>query len=912
MEALPLVLEQSEGQVSEMWRFIKSSGVYALASVVTPFISLLLAPFLTHILSTTDYGILTLLNTIIGLVAGVTQLGMGAAFFRAYNYDYTTQSEKRCVISTMTVLLFLSSLLTIIGTVSAAPFLASHLLQHASQSRLIIIAAGVICVQNLAVPSFAWLRAESRALFYSLLSIGNMLTMLLANIVLVGFLHQGIAGSLLATGVGYSCVVLFTLSMIIFRVGIRVRLDIAHNLLGFGMPLIISVVSYWILQLSDRYLLSRLSSLAETARYGVAYTLGTVISVVIMGPFTLAWPKTMFSIARSKNAAHIFQMVFRWFGLFLLLSAFSLSSLGILLLHWFFPVTYSSAAFVIPIVSVSIVFYGIYHFFMIGANIQRKTWMNSVFTTLAAVANLLLNLCLIPRYGAMGAALSTLIAYIVLALSAYIVNQKIYPIAFEMGRFVLALLPGVALYLGSSLLVRRQGIYLTVGIDSLSVMLYALILLVVGLFPAKAQHASYKASRDVALSKYQPVDMSADEVFQQQTLLVGRQIVMHIRGSVRSDMRVLREATALVQAGCTVTIVDIEGVRTCPAHEVRMGIHIEHLFPIQSMWPLLRTPFKVRLLLYSVYRLLTIRADAYHAHDISALPACYIAARLRQKALIFDAHELPMSNMSPHWRRFSWIFKGLLTHILPRCAGVITVSPPIGQALCALYHAPEITLVRNFPTYQEVTRSDRLRQRLGLGPEARIVLYQGNIQADRSLEMLVMAAPFLKPDTVIVLLGWADEATRQQLDDLIAREEMQEHVKILPAVPYEELLQWTASADIGLVLFSPDYSLSIRWCLPNKLFEYLMAGLPVLASSLDAVEAMLRDYEVGQIVPSLSPAEIGVAIEAMLADRTTLERMRANALSAARRDLCWEQEQWQVVRLYQSILCCPLSSSSLS
>src|SRR5579859_7862859 len=84
---------------------IKSSGIYAIASVASPLVSLVLAPFLTHHLSPSEYGILTILNTLIGLVAGITQLGLGSAFFRAYSYDYTSHRDRRDVLATVTVLL---------------------------------------------------------------------------------------------------------------------------------------------------------------------------------------------------------------------------------------------------------------------------------------------------------------------------------------------------------------------------------------------------------------------------------------------------------------------------------------------------------------------------------------------------------------------------------------------------------------------------------------------------------------------------------------------------------------------------------------------------------------------------------------------------------------------------------------
>lgn len=375
---------------------------------------------------------------------------------------------------------------------------------------------------------------------------------------------------------------------------------------------------------------------------------------------------------------------------------------------------------------------------------------------------------------------------------------------------------------------------------------------------------------------------------------------MHIRGVARTDARVMREATTLAEHHYAVTIVDVEDGRERPAVEEIAGVRIRHLIPTRSF---IRTRFKLRMLASSIYALLRSGADVYHAHDLSALPASYIASRLRRRPLIFDAHELPLAGLKgTRWEPFSGLFKRALSHILPRCAGVITVSPYIGREIRTSYHSPVVTLVRNIPPYQKMVKTDRLPKRLGLGPEVRIALYQGNVQRDRNLEILVRAASFLEPDTVLVVMGRADEAVLAQLQGIIEGEGLAERVKILPAVPYKELLEWTASADIGLVIISPEYSLNNRWCLPNKLFEYLMAGLPVLATSLDAVADLLSQYGVGRIVASLVPSEIGAAINSMLADHESLDHMRSRIGPAVEEDLNWEKEQDQLLHLYENVL----------
>jgi glycosyltransferase involved in cell wall biosynthesis len=377
---------------------------------------------------------------------------------------------------------------------------------------------------------------------------------------------------------------------------------------------------------------------------------------------------------------------------------------------------------------------------------------------------------------------------------------------------------------------------------------------------------------------------------------------MHVLGIARTDGRVLREAAALVEAGIAVSIIDIEDQRDRPREENLRGIRLKH---VQMPGWFIPTRFKpwflvkaFQVLCRGTIALLRTPADVYHAQDMTALPACYIAARLRRKPLIFDAHELPLVEpTTTRWRRLNALAIRVLKLMMPRCQAVITVSPPIAQELQRIYGGPTPVLIRNVPEYQTPVPSDRLRRHLGLSAQTRIALYQGNLQPDRGLDRLVHAAKFLDPDIVIVLMG--RNVMGDSLQKLIAQEGVAERVKILPAVPYAELLEWTTSADIGLIIYSRSHSLNVQMCLPNKLFEYLMAGLPVLASSLDAVADILQTYAVGNVVPSLEPEAVGRAISALVVDGAALARMRENALDAVQRDLRWDVESQRLLYLYR-------------
>ena len=470
-----------EGYASQIRVLVKSSGIYAIASMASPLISLVLMPFLTHTLSHSEYGALAVLNTVIALVAGITQLSLGNAFFRAYSCDYESQRDRLKVVSTVVILLSLISIPIIITAMMTAPWLANLLFKSSSYSSAVVLAALIVLMQNLTVPGLSWLRVENRAAIYSALVIANLLVYLSAALIFVGIFHMGITGALLAMGGGYAVVVICTLPVVLIRARLHFRVDIARNLLSFGLPLVSNFVSVWILQLSDRYLLSHFGSLSQTASYAVAYSLGGVLSVVILAPFTLAWPSAMFAIAKRDDAPRIYQLVFRWYGIVLLFATFALSLASTIVFDLFFPPAYHSAAPVIPIVALSIMFYAVYNIFTTGISIKRKTWFAVVFTTVAAFINVGFNIALIPLYGSMGAAWSTLLAYTILTVIAYIVNQRMYPIPYEIGTFVFALVIGIGLYTCSNFVAQKQGTYVVWGISLGALVLYGGCLLLLGM-----------------------------------------------------------------------------------------------------------------------------------------------------------------------------------------------------------------------------------------------------------------------------------------------------------------------------------------------------------------------------------------------------------------------------------------------
>ncbi len=416
----------AQGYLSLALDMVKSSGIYALGALASPLISLVLTPFLAHHLSPTDYGALSLLYTVIDLVTLITQLGVSSAFFRAYNSDFESPDDRLGILATTITLLSLVSIPVAIVMMLVAPWLSELLLGTPSFSGPVKLTALVIMLTNLTLPGISWLRAEKRVVLYSVLSVANLLAILGTNLILIGSLHFSLDGALIAKGAGFAVIIAYTMPAMLLSLvrkhKLRFRFDIVWSMLSFGIPTVFGDIAAWVLQLSDRYLLSLFGSLAQTATYSVAYVLGGVLSPVMLAPWGLAWVPIMYSIAKRDDAAHIFKLVFRWWSTALLFATFALSILSSVVLKVLFPPSYYASQPVIPMVSLSTMLTGITYMFMIGVNIRRKTILQFIYMIIAALANFILNLFLIPYFGAVGAAVSTLVAYGLLAIVSYVMN----------------------------------------------------------------------------------------------------------------------------------------------------------------------------------------------------------------------------------------------------------------------------------------------------------------------------------------------------------------------------------------------------------------------------------------------------------------------------------------------------------
>jgi glycosyltransferase involved in cell wall biosynthesis len=362
-------------------------------------------------------------------------------------------------------------------------------------------------------------------------------------------------------------------------------------------------------------------------------------------------------------------------------------------------------------------------------------------------------------------------------------------------------------------------------------------------------------------------------------------VVMLVRNAYTHDSRVEKEARTLVAAGKRVTIVADAGPGL-PARETRDGSEVIRVARRGPRLPGLRFVLhELRL----ARRLRGLRPTVLHAHDSNTLVPVALAARRLRVPFVYDAHDLwlgrPRRERSRVYFALNQLYYGLVERLLvPRAAATITVSPPIVEHLRDRYRLRDVALVPNYPELAGDLERRELRALPGgeaIDPDAPVVLYLGGLMAGRGLEPLVDAIGLL-PSVQLVLLG-----SGALSETLLARAAQNgARVHLLPPVAPDEVEAYAASADIGV---SPIVGscLNYRYSLPNKLFQYMAAGIPVVASEFPQVREIVEGTRCGLVADTTRPDAIADAIGRILADREAAAAMGARGRAAVAERYNW-------------------------
>lgn len=297
--------------------------------------------------------------------------------------------------------------------------------------------------------------------------------------------------------------------------------------------------------------------------------------------------------------------------------------------------------------------------------------------------------------------------------------------------------------------------------------------------------------------------------------------------------------------------------------------------------PLFYAEYNIRLFLFLMFS----KADLLFSNDLDTLLPNFLVSKIKRVPIVYDSHEYFTETPELINRPFVQnVWKTIEGWIFPKLKDVITVNDSIA-ALFEQKYKKTVHVVRNIPVRPEnLTSSNETLP--DIHPGLPIILLQGaGINIQRGVEELVEAMQYVEEARLLIIGGGDVIGQLQHMTHVL---QLEKKITFLPKMPYEKLRQYTSLASIGLTL-DKDTNLNYRFSLPNKLFDYIHAGVPVLASPLVEVKKVIDTWQVGETIESHEPKAIAMKINSMLSNRQRLHFYRENCKKASE-ILAWENE----------------------
>lgn len=353
-----------------------------------------------------------------------------------------------------------------------------------------------------------------------------------------------------------------------------------------------------------------------------------------------------------------------------------------------------------------------------------------------------------------------------------------------------------------------------------------------------------------------------------------------------TDQRVARTCSVFKELGYDVLLVGREQKKSQPL--VKRDYECKRMKLIFEQGPQFYFFFNVRLF----FILLFHKADVLLANDLDTLYPNYLVSKIKGIKLIYDSHEIfcevPELQANPTKKR---IWEKLEKRIVPKLKYCITVNNSIANYFTNKYKVPFIFL-RNIPNY---TKLEQVKSRieLQLPLDKKIIILQGaGINVQRGAEELVDAFEFLTDDYLLLIIGSGDVIL--QLKENVVKKQLQNKVKFIDKIPSSELRHYTSNANLGITI-DKDTNLNYHFSLPNKVFDYIHAGIPILASRLPEIEEIVTSNHIGTFIENHHPQHIAEKISAFLNSSDYEVCKKNTGLAAGKYN--WNNEKQKLINL---------------
>lgn len=361
-----------------------------------------------------------------------------------------------------------------------------------------------------------------------------------------------------------------------------------------------------------------------------------------------------------------------------------------------------------------------------------------------------------------------------------------------------------------------------------------------------------------------------------------KKIIVTVTNDLTSDQRVHKVCRTLHNAGYDVFLIGRKLSNSKPLNRSYRTKRISLLF---NKGVLFYAEFNLRLF----FVLLFYKKDVLLANDLDTLLPNYLISKLQIKKLVYDSHELfseiPELVNKPFTKK---VWRSLERRVLPKLKNTYTVSNSIADYYDKK-HQTKFKVIRNLPLMiKTISKGNFSFDHKG----EKIILYQGAINIGRGLELIINTMPFIS-NCILVIIGNGDII--KNLKSYVKNINLVKKVRFLESLTPNELQKITPLANIGISI-EEDLGLNYRFSLPNKIFDYINAEVPILVSNLPEMRKIIDTHKVGEIVKERSPQKLALQIKELL------KKDYSEELKKAKKELIWENQEEELLAIFRNII----------
>lgn len=368
----------------------------------------------------------------------------------------------------------------------------------------------------------------------------------------------------------------------------------------------------------------------------------------------------------------------------------------------------------------------------------------------------------------------------------------------------------------------------------------------------------------------------------------NKKVIISVTSDLVTDQRVHKTAQVLHNEGFDVTLIGrkLKSSAEMPKRDykvVRMSLPFEK-------GPQFYASYNFYLFLYLLFH----KANILHSNDLDTLLANYLVSKIKKTNLVYDSHEYFTGVPEIQNRKFvKWAWTSIEKFIFPKLKHVYTVNESIANIYQQLYNV-NVGVVRNVPFLYKI---DNQNNSLPFDASYPFLIFQGAaLNVDRGAEEAILSMQWIE-NVKLLIIGGGDVIGN--LHQIVKDYKLEDKVYFLPKMPHEQLKSYTSKAILGLS-FDKSSNENYKYSLPNKVFDYLHAGIPVLASEVIEVARVIKKYKVGDFIPNHEPKAIADKINEILANQEQLSTWKNNTFLASQ-ECNWQKESDLIVEIYKKL-----------